>query len=51
MGYYAVNYLAEYVNEMNKQLVMTQAILGAIGGGFFFSCIYWYNKHNDNGNL
>ena len=31
MGYYAVNYLAEYVNEMNKQLVMTQAILGAIG--------------------
>lgn len=35
MGYYAVNYLAEYVNEMNKQLVMTQAILGAIGAVSF----------------
>ena len=35
MGYYAVNYLAEYVNEMNKQLAMTQAILGAIGAVSF----------------
>lgn len=31
IGYHAVNYLAEYVNQMSKQLAVAQAVLGAIG--------------------